>query len=209
MVGRLNAGVKKMNIKKYITRKNLPTIIAVATVIVLTVATVVAVIIINKPSGNFYGHDAKVVSSIPAKDFDGITTPSEVKKRIDDLGFAGYQVIACYSMDGEYLGEDTIIDYDDVPRPTYDIEYTTAAGDYWVIYICGDQIMANPVTYNLQSSREVRVIISEKDTLTSYSGDDNTFYEIIPSDTEVLVLTVEKIDAETLEGLTKEALDEL
>ena len=191
---------------------NLTVIITLIAVTILTIVSLILVVVkpfgVGVQSGDYFGYDARVVYSKPVSEFEEALTPSEVRGTLDDLGFEDYQLTMYYSMTGEYLGEDINQDSND-EHPTYDLQYVTDSGDLWIIYVYGNQIMANPVSYNIQSSRDVRVLISEKESITSYSSKENCFYEIIPNDTEVLVFTVEKIDAKTLEELTPEALDEL
>lgn len=69
--------------------------------------------------------------------------------------------------------------------------------------------MANPVTYNTESGRDVQLLISETETVTSYDSAKNKFYVIIPGESEAIVKTVGRIDAETLDKLTVEVIDEL
>ena len=191
----------------------LPIIILVSVLALLMVGTVVVIVakpFSKKPStGEYFGYDAKIISSTPAKEFKNISTPSEAKDKLNELGFENYKVITSYSIEGEYLGENTVKDDDIEQHPTYDIQYVTPSGDLWIIYIYGDQIMANPASYNIQSSRNVRILISEKETLTSYNSKENCFYEIIPAETELFLFTVDTIDAETINGFTTEALDKL
>lgn len=68
-------------------------------------------------------------------------------------------------------------------------------------------VVANPVSFNIQSELSVQVIISEKDTVTSYDSTTNKFFETIPDESVLLVITVDRIDAETLNSLTIGEID--
>ena len=53
------------------------------------------------------------------------------------------------------------------------------------------------------------VVISESATITSYDSTTNKFYEIIPDSSMLIVKTVSRIDAETLDNLTFGGIDAL
>lgn len=69
--------------------------------------------------------------------------------------------------------------------------------------------MAYPVSYNMQSSSNVQVMISEKDTVMSYDSRTGKFYETIPKESELIVKKVGRIDAETIENLMDGEIDKL
>ena len=51
-------------------------------------------------------------------------------------------------------------------------------------------------------------IRDRSNTVMSYDGTTNRFYETIPNKSSLIVKTVDRIDAETLENLTIGAIDE-
>ena len=52
------------------------------------------------------------------------------------------------------------------------------------------------------------VILSETDTITSYDSSTNKFYVNIPKESQTVIKTVSKIDAETIEKLTNEEFNQ-
>lgn len=91
----------------------------------------------------------------------------------------------------------------------YETAYKTTGGDMWMIYVINDMIMAYPISFNLTSTKGAELLVSESECLTSYDCDSNKFFVTIPNESEAIVKTVTKIDAETLNKLTSEEMNEL
>ena len=71
-------------------------------------------------------------------------------------------------------------------------------------------VIANPVGYNMESNAHgAQLILSESEVITSYDSVTNSFYESIPNESELIVKTVNHIDAETLNSLTVEDIEAL
>lgn len=65
-------------------------------------------------------------------------------------------------------------------------------------------IIAYPVSYNMELETGVETVISESEIIMGFDSETNTFYETIPAESELIVKVIKKIDAETLDSLTKE-----
>ena len=111
-------------------------------------------------------------------------------------------------MTGDYSEATEISQGSSTKHPTYQTYYVSKNGDVWTIFMINGAIMANPVSYNIQSDLDAQVILSESNTVMSYDGTTNGFYETIPNKSSLIVKTVDRIDAETLENLTIGAIDE-
>ena len=85
----------------------------------------------------------------------------------------------------------------------------SANGDIWSISVVNGMIIANPASFNLNSELTAQLLISESEKLTSYDNATNKFFVTIPYESEVIVKTVDKIDAETLDRLTVEEINKL
>lgn len=157
----------------------------------------------------YYKQNATVVAETDAKSSDRVQTEAEVYSSLAGRGFTGYPIVSNYSMDGDYYDAAAISQSSSDKHPMYQTYYTTSRGEFWTIFEINGVVMANPVSYNMQSGLSVQVMISETGTVTSYDSTTNKFYETIPNESSLIVKTVGRIDADTLENLTYGAIDEL
>jgi hypothetical protein len=158
---------------------------------------------------DYFAKNANVISEISAEDSNEVLTETEVCDMLEGRGFGDYPITTEYSMSGEYFEASEISASSATKHPIYQTYFVTSGGDSWTLYIINDFIMAEPLSYNVQSGNEVQTLISESETLTSYDSTTNKFYETIPNETMLLVKTVSRIDAKTLEELTNGAIDGL
>ena len=107
-------------------------------------------------------------------------------------------------MDGTYVDEAEASADSDEKHPMYQTYYAAADGSIWMIYIVGRTIVANPASYNLESNLDAQVMISETETLTSYTEMGNKFYETVPKESAVILRIVDKITSRRLDELTYE-----
>ena len=105
-------------------------------------------------------------------------------------------------MDGTYLGANEISRYSSSKHPMYQAYYAATSGDIWMISEINGSFFATPVTYNFSNEQNVPVILSETDSST------NKFYVNIPKESQTVIKTVSKIDAETIEKLTNEEFNQ-
>ena len=90
----------------------------------------------------------------------------------------------------------------------YQTYYVATSGDIWLIFEVNGSFFATPITYNFSNEQKVPVIVSETDTITSYDSSTNKFYVNIPKESQTVIKTVSKIDAETIEKLTNEEFNQ-
>ena len=157
----------------------------------------------------YFNSNSKVISVIDANMSDDVPTEAQTFETLTERGFTEFSITSDYTMDGTYYDAADISETSTSKHPVYETYYVTESGDVWTIIVINSTIMANPVSYNLQSNLGVQVIISETDTVTSYDSTTNQFYETIPHNSELIVKTVKKIDADTLEALTYGVIDGL
>lgn len=162
----------------------------------------------NIDADSYYSDNSEIVSEVSAKDSDNVTTESQTISLFDDRGFNESSIKTEYSMDGEYSEPSEISDSSE-KHPIYQSVYLTDNGDVWNIFVINGKVMANPVSYNLQSKLETQLIISESKSVTSYDSDTNKFFETIPDESSLIVKKVDKINSVTLEKLTIEEIDKL
>ncbi len=157
----------------------------------------------------YFEANSQVISVKPAKDSDAVFTESEITENLLERGFGDYPITSDYSMDGEYFEATEISGMSSDKHPTYRTFFISEAEDYWTIFVVDGFVVAIPVSYNLQSELDVQVVLSESATVMSYDSVTNKFFETIPNESELIVKTVDRINAETLEKLDMEAIDNL
>lgn len=158
---------------------------------------------------SYFAENGKLLSAVPAPESPSVKTEAETVTELTSRGFDQFPVTSNYDMSGEFLNSAEASGSSPDKHPIYTTYYITENGDYWTIYQINGSIMAFPVSYNMESGSEVQVVISESEKIMSYDGNTNKFYETIPYETSLIVKVVERIDAATIESLTKGAIDEL
>lgn len=158
---------------------------------------------------SYFEDNSNILTVINVNDSDSVPTEAEVCDNLCNRGFVEYPIITEYSMEGEYYTATNISDSSSTKHPIYQTNYITTSGDIWTIFVINGAVMANPVSFNIESGLDVQMLISESFSVTSYDSASNKFYETIPNASEVIVKTVGRIDIETLDKLTIEAIGEL
>ncbi len=158
---------------------------------------------------SYFQNNSTVVSETGINDSNNVHTEMEAYNNLFERGFTEYPVETEYSMNGEYSGSTVISGTSSTKHPMYQTTYVTNSGDIWSIFEINGVVMANPVSYNSQTEDNVQVIISETEMVTSYDCATNKFYVTIPNISELIVKTVSRIDAETIENLTFGEIDKL
>ncbi len=164
--------------------------------------------VITPPDADKYFYDnSTIITEIDANESKNVSTESEVYESLENRGFTQNAITSEFSMNGEYYEAVEIATLSSTKHPIYQTSYITQNNEIWTIYSINGVVQACPVSYNLNSSNKVQVIISETETITSYDSITNKFYETIPNDTALLVIVTETINAETLEKLTAEEIE--
>lgn len=158
---------------------------------------------------DYFNNNSKVLSEVNVNDSKDVMTEAETSKNLTDRGFTQYSITTEYSMDGEYSDATDISDSSSSKHPMYQTYYVSKYGDVWTIFLINNVVMANPVSYNQQSTRGVQLVISESESVTSYDSTTNKFYETIPNESELIVKKVSRIDKDTLDNLTIGGIDKL
>lgn len=156
----------------------------------------------------YYENNSKIVSKTNVQDSENTTTEKETVILLKERGFEMFPITTNYNLEGEYIGSEEITEIS-TKHPSYQTFYQTKNEEIWTIFVVNGVIMANPVSYNLQSKLNAQVIISENKSVVSYDSTTNMFYETIPDKSALIVKQVKQINAETLEGLDIEGIDKL
>ena len=150
----------------------------------------------------------EIRSKTPAADSQQVQSESVLVNDLESRYLADAEIITEYNMSGEYLGENDIYRYSDELHPIYTTYYVASSGEIWVITVVNGVMMAEPFSYNYggNNSNKVPVIVTETDSIYSYDGTTNTFFDFVPDSSKLRMVKVDKINRETLEGLTSDKL---
>ena len=131
----------------------------------------------------------------------------------DDGNRIGYPVTYHYAPDGGYVEETEVSIISTDKHPMYQTFYVSGdtEGDRigWVIDIINGEVFARPVSFGLETTCDKEILLTEdkEGKFTSYC--DGTFYITVPHKTAVTTVIVDKINAETLDGITFDDLCDL
>ena len=157
----------------------------------------------------YYEQNATVISVTDAHTSEEVQTEKEILNDLEKRGFSETPAFTDYDMDGTFHEEIQIGDMPADKHPKYIAYYVTENNEVWTLIWINGKIMANPVSYNLQSTRPVQLVISETDAINGYDNHTGKFYKTIPNDNALIVKVVENIDKDLLESLTIEEIDKL
>lgn len=157
----------------------------------------------------YFEENSTIISDFDAAGSQDVHSEADTYSNLIDRGFKQFPITTEYSIEGEYSKASEISRSSKTAHPMYQTYYITESGDLWVIAEVNGSIIANPLFYNAESSLDAPVMLSETNTITTYDSTKNKFYVIVPNDSAIIVKTVTRIDAETLEGLTKGEIDKL
>lgn len=156
----------------------------------------------------YYNEKSTILDKYSVQDSPSIQTESEAREDITKRGFEQNPITYDYDIEGKYLGNQAVDDSTST-HPIYQTHYISSAGELWTIISINGTIIANPVSYNMESEMGVQTVLSESESIVGYDSKTNTFYDTIPNKSELIVKVVEKIDAALLDSLNKETVPEL
>ena len=153
----------------------------------------------------YYEDNSEEIVSVEAvEENDSVFSEKEAIKFMSERGFTEYPLKYDYSIDGTYTDETEASIESDEKHPMYMTYFIAEDGAVWSVFIVGRTIAANPASYNLESDLESQVLVSETDTLTSYTEMGNKFYQTIPKESAVKLKVVDQITSQKLNDLTYE-----
>lgn len=141
----------------------------------------------------YYKDKASIVSSVPANESGDVKSETDVYDVFYERGFKQYPYTSNYSMDGEISDEEEISGYSSDKHPIYQTYYMTENGDVWLVNEINGNLMASLVG-------DSSIVLSENDHITAYDSVTNKFYDLIPNESFVRLITVAELNSETLEN---------
>ena len=156
----------------------------------------------------YYEENGKIISIVEAKQSRDVLSESEAVTAFEKRGFS-HAVQYNYTMDGEYLDS---MDAGQSPdkHPMYESWYVAGEKDVWFLYCINGSFIAFPAFYGSEEGAAVvPILFTESDSIWGYDGAGNRFYLTQPNGKEAVLIRIAAINAETLDGLTKEVIDSL
>lgn len=150
---------------------------------------------------DYFEENSEVLSTFDAEESDSVLTEAEVCKMLAERGFDQYPITTTYSMEGEYFDAIEVSENSDTKHPLYETYYVTEQGDYWLLYVINDSLIAQLIVYSYQYEPDSAVVLSESNSVVSYDNTTNRFYETIPHESVMKIQVVERLDATTLDNL--------
>ncbi|MCR4677757.1 MAG: hypothetical protein K5679_03260 [Lachnospiraceae bacterium] len=166
-------------------------------------------VVVQENMEEYYRENATVVEVIDASKAEDTPTEDEVTVLLRERGFTRFPVTYEFAEGGDYEGTTEITGDSRKTHPIYQTYFEADNGDIWTIFVINGNVMANPASYNLRSPHPVQLLISETEELTSYDNQTDRYFVTIPNDSAVIVKTVDRIDAQTINSITDEEMDNL
>ena len=151
---------------------------------------------------------SEVLQEADARTSKDTLSESQVLQEFSDRGFKSIQLSAVYDSSGQYYENTHAVGDSTERHPLYEGFYESAAGEFWTLYLVADQVMALPVSFNLESE-DVELVVTERDYITGYSSETGKFYRTVPDAGEAGLIKVDRIDASELDRLTSEEIHAL
>ena len=146
----------------------------------------------------------EIVSVEAAAETSKVYSEKEAIKLLAERGFSDFPLTYDYDMNGTYMDEKEASAESDEKHPMYQTYFVSEDGSIWTVFIVGKSIIANPASYNLESDIDAQVLVSETNTLTSYTEMGNKFYETVPKESAVILKVVDQITSKKLNDLNYE-----
>ena len=154
----------------------------------------------------YYETNAELMYIIIVEESDDVLSEADVKSLLMSKGLGDNPITYEHSITGERVDNAEVADDSTNTHPMYQTLFLSETGEAWAIYVINGAVYANPVSFNLESNLDAQLLVSESETLTSYDDATNQFFVTIPHESEIILQTVDKINAEALDKLTIEEL---
>ncbi|WP_143088292.1 hypothetical protein [Acetitomaculum ruminis] len=163
-------------------------------------------------SEEYYNRTSEILSRMDVTESKNLTSEKQTREDFAERGFSDVSIISRFDLKGNY-NEKEISTNSNEKHPSYVAYYTTPSNNIWTIYETNGQFQAYPVSYTLKKSENnekiVDVILSESESIYVHNAQKNQFFDVIPNGSDAIVKTVKHIDADYLNSLTDEDIDNL
>ena len=175
-------------------------------IIVTIVFTLIKGGIGSSEAEKYYKEQGKIVSKVKVMDSKTLQTEAQVYEDMKNRGFSLYPIVCDFSLNGNRIDETEISTSSEEKHPVYQTYYAANNENLWSINIINGVVTAYPMFYN-EKNTDVEVLVTETDYYTGYDIKTGYFFDVIPNEESMKLLVVKSIDAGTLDGLTKEVID--
>ena len=143
----------------------------------------------------YYRENGNLEEIILVEESKEVLSEKECLSELADRGFGECEAFTEYTIKGTYIEEKSLSKWSPLRHPKYSCIFIDD-NEMWLINIIENQVMASPIIYNAMNDKNI--IVSEKEVVTCYDGDTNSFYKIIPSKDMLEVIQIQHIDADSL-----------
>ena len=155
----------------------------------------------------YFEENGEIISVVPVKQSKDVLSEAEAAAAFEKRGFL-QSLQYSFTMEGEYLGP-TDAGRSSEKYPMYQSWYVAGDENVWLLYCINGSFIAFPAFYGSEEdAAAVPILFTETDGMWSYDG-NNRFYLTRPNGNEAIMIQIDAINAETLDGLTKEVIDSL
>lgn len=154
----------------------------------------------------YYSESGTILNVIDVMNSAAIHTEAEAFTSFVARGFSQNPVTSDFTIEGEVQSEYVISEQSKEKHPLYTSYFISDEGIFWTILDMNGRFFAYPVSYSLASTDNIQIIVSESNSLISFDGVGNRYYETIPNTDVIKIIQVNHIDAETMNQFTIEEL---
>ena len=158
----------------------------------------------NEGAEEFYQNNSNVIQVIEVEESEKVSTEAEAKRILNARGFADLPITYYYDIKGQLIEEKEIDAESSDKHPLYKTFMISENSGLWTIYLMNGEVIAYPASFNLESDLNAQVILSENEWLISYDNESNKYFVTVPAESAAFMKIIDRIDAETLNGMTIE-----
>ena len=149
----------------------------------------------------YFQENSQIKNKVEVKNSKDTMTEKQVVEFLQERGFTAYPITTEYDMEGNYSNAVEVSNSSTEKHPIYQTYYRSLTDEIWSIMVIDGDIVASPLSYNMQSSSGVQLVLAESDEVTSYDSQANIYYKTVPDETIMNVKVVPQIDSATLDKL--------
>ena len=156
----------------------------------------------------YYMENAEIIDVVDVSPEETLSE-AEVTKFLNEKGFTDYPITYNYALSGEFNSDQESSSSSDVKHPMYGTYYISKNNEIWYVTVVGKDIFANPMSFNIQTERDIPTMLSMTNSIIGYDDEKNRLYTIIPKKTAMIVVEAKDINSEILDNLTIEEVGKL
>ena len=155
-----------------------------------------------KDADSYFSEHGTVLDVANLQDEDAMLTEAGAYELLNERGFSDYRITAGNDSEGNMTEPAEISPNSKNRHPIYDSNQNIL----WVVTVTGHTVTANPLSFNLESEKEVMIIVTETEYVTSFDNASRRFFRTVPAESVLALKKVERIDKATLDQITGEEL---